>query len=82
MWGQGCALHVGVVGSHPATTRSAPHRGTTDDWLVDPVNGAAARWGFGPLCTVRVTHLADDATAIGVSFHHVDRRHADVDDFS
>jgi hypothetical protein len=40
------------------------------DWLVDPVNGATARWGFGPLCTVRVTHLANDATAIGVSFHH------------
>ena len=39
-------------------------------WLVDPVNGATARWGFGPLCKVRVTHLADDATAIGVSFHH------------
>ena len=40
------------------------------DWLVDPVNGATARWGFGPLCKVRVTHLADDATAIGVSIHH------------
>jgi hypothetical protein len=39
-------------------------------WLVDPVNGATARWGFGPLCKVRVTHLADDATAIGFSFHH------------
>jgi hypothetical protein len=40
------------------------------DWLVDPVNGATARWGFGPLCTVRVTHLADNATAIGFSWHH------------
>ena len=40
------------------------------DWLLDPVNGATARWGFGPLCKVRVTHLADDATAIGFSFHH------------
>src|ERR1700754_2914190 len=40
------------------------------DWLVDPVNGAAARWGFGPLCKVRVTRLADDATAIGFSWHH------------
>jgi hypothetical protein len=39
-------------------------------WLVDPVTGATARWGFGPLCTVRVTHLVNDATAIGVSFHH------------
>lgn len=39
-------------------------------WLVDPVNGPAARWGRGPLCKVRVTHLADDATAIGFSFHH------------
>lgn len=41
------------------------------DWLVDPVNGPVARWGRGPLCTVRVTHLADDATAIGLSWHHV-----------
>jgi len=39
-------------------------------WLVDPVNGATARWGLGPLCKVRITHLADDATAIGVSWHH------------
>ncbi len=39
-------------------------------WLIDPVNGATARWGFGPLCKVRVTHLADDATAIGFSWHH------------
>src|SRR5947209_15579154 len=40
------------------------------DWLVDRVNGATARWGFGAVCKVRVTHLADDATAIGVSIHH------------
>ncbi|ORB63450.1 acyltransferase [Mycolicibacterium tusciae] len=40
------------------------------EWLVDRVNGATSRWGFGPLCKVCVTHLADDATAIGVSFHH------------
>jgi hypothetical protein len=40
------------------------------DWLIDPVNGATARWGFGPLCKVCVTHLADDATAIGFSWHH------------
>ncbi len=40
------------------------------DWLIDPVNGATARWGFGPLCKVRVTQLADDATAIGFSWHH------------
>jgi transferase family protein len=39
-------------------------------WLVDPVNGATARWGRGPLCKVRVTHLADDSTAIGFSWHH------------
>ena len=39
-------------------------------WLVDPVNGATARWGLGPLCKIRVTHLADDATAIGFSWHH------------
>ncbi len=39
-------------------------------WLVDPVNGTTARWGLGPVCKVRVTHFADDATAIGVSWHH------------
>jgi hypothetical protein len=39
-------------------------------WLVDPVNGVTARWGLGPLCKVRITHLADDATAIGFSWHH------------
>lgn len=44
--------------------------GDSGGWLIDPVNGATARWGFGPLCKVRVTHLADDATAIGFSFHH------------
>jgi hypothetical protein len=48
-------------------------RSVSDDtglWLIDPVNGATARWGLGPLCKVRVTHLADDATAIGFSWHH------------
>ncbi|BBY62608.1 acyltransferase [Mycolicibacterium helvum] len=48
-------------------------RSTVDDtgiWLVDPVNGAIARWGWGPVCRVRVTRLADDATAIGFSWHH------------
>ena len=39
-------------------------------WLIDPVNGATARWGLGPLCKLRVTHLADNATAIGFSWHH------------
>jgi Transferase family len=39
-------------------------------WLIDPVNGATARWGLGPLCKVRVTHLADNATAVGFSWHH------------
>lgn len=41
------------------------------DWLIDPVNGFAARWGFGPLCKIRVTDLAGGATAIGVSWHHM-----------
>lgn len=40
------------------------------DWLVDLVNGATARWGIGPLCKIRVTHLGDGATAISVSAHH------------
>ena len=39
-------------------------------WLIDPVNGASARLGWSPLCKVRVTQLADDATAIGFSWHH------------
>jgi len=49
-------------------------RSTADDaglWLVDSVNGVTARWGLGPLCKVRITHLADDATAIGFSWHHM-----------
>jgi hypothetical protein len=47
-------------------------RSTSEDtggWLIDPVNGATAR-AWGPLCKVRVTQLADDATAIGFSWHH------------
>jgi hypothetical protein len=39
-------------------------------WLVDEVKGATARWGLGPLCKVRVTHLACGATALGLSWHH------------
>lgn len=39
-------------------------------WLIDPVNGVTVRSGLGPLCKVRVTHLVDDATAIGFSWHH------------
>lgn len=58
--------------SSDRTLCDAIHSTSRDNglWLVDPVNGATARWGFGPVCKVRVTHLADDATAIGVSFHH------------
>ena len=46
---------------HDAIRSASEDRGL---WLVDPVNGATARWGLGPLCKVRVTQLADDATAI------------------
>lgn len=42
----------------------------TGGWLIDPVNGPAARWGRGPLCKVRLTQLANEATAIGFSWHH------------
>lgn len=42
----------------------------TGDWLVDSVHGPAARWGLGSLCKIRLTHLADEATAIGFSWHH------------
>lgn len=54
------------------TLREAIRSASQDSgcWLVDPVNGVTARWGWGPLCKVRVTHLADDATAIGFSWHH------------
>jgi hypothetical protein len=38
--------------------------------LVDPVNGVTERWGWGPVCRIRVTHLADDSTAIGFAWHH------------
>ncbi|MDP7726505.1 acyltransferase [Mycobacterium sp. TY814] len=49
-------------------------RSVTQDnggWLIDSVNGVTARWGLGPVCKVRVTHFADEATAIGFSWHHV-----------
>jgi hypothetical protein len=54
------------------TLREAIRSASQDSggWLIDPVNGATARWGLGPLCKVRVTHLADNATAIGFSWHH------------
>jgi hypothetical protein len=54
------------------TLREAIRSASEDDglWLIDPVNGPTARWGLGPLCKVRVTHLADGATAIGFSWHH------------
>lgn len=58
--------------SSDRTLREAIRSASQDTglWLIDPVNGAAARWGWGPLCTVRVTRLVDDATAIGFSWHH------------
>ncbi len=58
--------------SSDRTLRQAIRSASEDQglWLIDPVNGATARWGLGPLCKVCVTHLADDATAIGVSWHH------------
>ena len=52
----------------PEAIRSASRDGGL--WLIDPVNAATARWGWGPLCKVRVTQLAGDATAIGFSWHH------------
>ncbi len=54
------------------TLREAIRQASEDSglWLIDPVNGATARWGWGPLCKVRVTHLADGATVIGFSWHH------------
>ncbi len=67
--GQGVPFSEVSVGT---TMSQAVHSVLTDTglWLVDPVNAVAARWGWGPLCTVRVTHLAGDATAIGISWHH------------
>lgn len=63
------SLHEAIRSTSQDAGTSAPRvRGGI--WLVDPVNGAAARWGWGPLCKVRVTHFADDATAIGFSWHH------------
>lgn len=66
----------GVPFTCASSNRTLPEalRSASEDhggWLIDPVKGAAARWGFGPLFKVRLTHLADDATAIGVSCHHV-----------
>lgn len=48
-------------------------RSTVEDrahWLADVVDGFKARLGWTPPFTVRVTHLADGATAIGCSWHH------------
>ncbi|MFZ1162024.1 acyltransferase [Mycobacterium sp.] len=61
-----------TVVSSDRTQREAIRSVSEDsgDWLVDPVNALKARWGFGPLCKVRITHLADDSTAIGFSWHH------------
>ncbi|OMC03609.1 hypothetical protein A5735_06840 [Mycolicibacter heraklionensis] len=61
-----------TVTSSARTLAEAIRSASTDtgDWLVDPVSGPTARWGRGPLCKVRVTQLADDATAIGFSWHH------------
>ncbi|WP_409428618.1 acyltransferase [Mycobacterium sp. SMC-11] len=58
--------------SSDRTLRQAIRRASDDagGWLVDPVHGPTARWARGPLCKVRVTQLADDATAIGFSWHH------------
>lgn len=58
--------------SSDRTLKEAIHSASEDRgrWLIDPVNGATARWGWGPLCKVRVTQLAGDATAIGFSWHH------------
>lgn len=62
-----------TTASSDRTLRQAIQSASQDTglWLVDPVNGALARWGWGPLCTVRVTLLADGATAIGLSVHHM-----------
>lgn len=62
-----------TIVSSPRTLLEAM-RATADDtgqWLVDPVNGTTERLGVGPLCRIQITRLADDATAIGVSWHHV-----------
>ena len=51
-----------------ARTLAEAIRSTVDDtglWLVDPVNGVTARWGWGPVCRVQVTQFADNASAIG-----------------
>lgn len=59
--------------SSTTTLRAAIRAATTGGaglWLVDPVNATLVRSGRGPLCTVRITHLADGATALGLSWHH------------
>lgn len=65
----------GVPFTHVSSelTMNEAIRSVADDgglWLVDRVDGIRARWGWGPVCKVRVTHLADDTTAIGFSWHH------------
>lgn len=57
--------------SSDRTLREAIRSASEDSggWLIDPVNGATARWGLGPFCKARVTRRANDATAIGF-WHH------------
>ncbi len=46
-----------------ASTRDVP-------WLVDTIDPGRVRSERAPLFTVRVTHLADGASALGLSVHH------------
>jgi hypothetical protein len=67
--GQGAAF-TSVVSDRTLAEAIRSTVNDTGQWLVDPVNGLTARWGVGPVCKVRITALADNATAIGFSWHH------------
>lgn len=44
--------------------------GVREQWLVDVMSMFKARAGRAPVFTVRVTHLRDGATVLGVCWHH------------
>jgi len=67
--GQGVSF---AVASSEHTLEEAIRANAQDrgHWLLDSINVVSAHRGRFPLLTIRVTHLADGATALGCGFHH------------
>jgi hypothetical protein len=67
--GQGAPFTV-VSSNHTLDDAMQTIREDRGQWLVDMVKPGKARMGRRPLFTVRITYLADGATAIGCCWHH------------